>query len=290
MTYQQIELIEGYITRAKFIKGSGLSGEQLYNESVSFEKEVKSSGTGYLGLYINWDDIEKWDGYNDENGPYHTFDYQKIQTNLEAVISELNGLLIAIPNYKLISDIREDEKRSHSISDSKKYDFILEMVAKYDGKISFGKVVWDYIKDDGIVISSNTDPIFNGVVEKLKIYMQELCEEKKPASVNRGKSNSTTININQQQQNTQTQTANQTVSVTFEDCFKSLDDCETLGKKESDKIKEQISELQELLEDSKGKKRIIREKVSSILKWIADKGTDVMIAVLPSILAGLQKM
>lgn len=287
MTYQQIELAEKYIARAKYIKDkSNYPAEFLHSESNTLDTEAKASGIGYKGDCIDWRDAVEWS----EGECYYNI--EQIKRILDTIIAELNGLLIAIPYYGLLCDIRKDIKRGNQTKNSKKFNFVVEMVTKYDGKISFGKVVLDYIKDGDLVLSSNTEPIFNGVAEKLKIYMQELCEEKKTARSNSGKSTTTNININQQQQNTQTATANQTVSVTFEDCFKSLDDCETIheNKAELNEIKQQITELQNLLKDSKGKKIMIREKISSLLKWIADKGTDVMTAVLPVVLAGLQKL
>lgn len=122
-----------------------------------------------------------------------------------------------------------------------------------------------------------TEEIFNALIGVLNLYLENLCtsieiktEDKTP-----------TIQVVNNKTNTQTLTLNLEISI--ENCLKELDDCETLSQEEISKIKEQLEEIQELLKDKKGKRKKIREKLSSALKWVADKGTDAMIDLLPTI-------
>lgn len=69
---------------------------------------------------------------------------------------------------------------------------------------------------------------------------------------------------------------------------KSLDDCETISQEDILEIKK-LEDIQELMKDKKGKKTI-RDKISSALKWVADKGTDAMIALLPTLVMVLTNL
>lgn len=51
-----------------------------------------------------------------------------------------------------------------------------------------------------------------------------------------------------------------------------------------------MAEIQKLLENKRGNKKSIREKIKDALKWIAEKGTDVMIAVLPTVITILNNI
>ena len=126
---------------------------------------------------------------------------------------------------------------------------------------------------------------FNGIIQKLELYLNEICEEKKPVK-RQTQEKQTVVNVNQNVN--QKQETNVNITISFEDCFKALDDCETLDDVETQQIKAQLEEIQGLLKDKKGKKKSIKSKISSCLKWVAEKGTDVMIAVLPVLLQSLQ--
>ena len=137
------------------------------------------------------------------------------------------------------------------------------------------------------LINDETDAIFKGVIQKLNLYLTEICEEKKVVRT-QSQFKQPIIQVNQNQNVNQNQETNVNISFLFEDCFKALDDCETLDEIETQEIKAQLQEIQELLKDKKGQKKSIKSKIASILKWIAEKGTDVMITVLPMLLQSLQ--
>lgn len=95
------------------------------------------------------------------------------------------------------------------------------------------------------------------------------------------------VSVEQNQNNSQAQNFSADINISIQNCLKDLDDCETLDEKELFDIKTQIEEIKRLLEDKRGKKKAIREKIASILKWVADKGTDAMISVLPALISTL---
>ncbi len=63
-----------------------------------------------------------------------------------------------------------------------------------------------------------------------------------------------------------------------------------MEKKDIEELKEMLGEIEKLLKDKKGQKKTIRQKIGNVLKWIADKTTDVMIAVLPVLLQSLEML
>ena len=113
----------------------------------------------------------------------------------------------------------------------------------------------------------------------MQLYLDDVCNEKTTKKATKSEPK-TVVNVNQNN----SQTVNQNTEVTIEQCFKSLDDCESISEEEIKKLKEQISEIEELLKNKLGKKKTAKEKIGNILKWLGDKTTEVMIATLPTIM------
>ena len=89
------------------------------------------------------------------------------------------------------------------------------MSIKYNGKIDFGKAVQEYVKkSDDFCIFDNTKAIFNGVLQKMQLYLDDVCNEKttKKAAKSEPK---TVVNVNQNN----SQTVNQNTEVTIEQCL-----------------------------------------------------------------------
>ena len=281
MTYKQIEQIEKFIHEVKELneKRTTLTPQQWLASAMTMNEKLLVSGIGYNNT-MDW---EKCSYFMYEDGTKYF--PEEIASNIAVMLSALQGILDAIPQYPYILEVRKDIARGRKIKKANKHNFIAEIVVKYQGKIDFGKVIQDYLKEDNMLSWSIEDAsYFNGLIQKLELYLSEICEEKK---VVKPQSQPKPNIVIQQNQNVN-QEANINIAVSFEDCFKALDDCETLDDVETQEIKAQLEEIQELLKDKKGKKKSIKQKIGNILKWIAEKGTDVMVAVLPVVLQGLQ--
>ncbi len=280
LTYKQIEQIEKFIKEIDYLRNNSFNEEELYEGAVALDKRIAASGVGYHKATVSWEHCAIYT-FTSEMKYYRS----EIEVNLNVMTSALNGLLNAVSKYPYILEIKKNIQRGSKLSKTEaKRAFIIEMSAKYQGKIDFGKAIQEYVKKDELSFwTSDENAYHRGVVERLRMYLTELCEDKKETKPS-SKSEKTVVHVNQNQSVSQ----QVNVTITFEDCFKALDDCETLGEEELKEIKAQIQEIQELLKDKKGKKKTIREKISSVLKWVANKGTDVMIAVLPFVLQNLQ--
>ncbi len=282
MTYKQIEQIEQYIKEAEWLKNSTLPEKDLYLSAKNLDDKAKASAINYKAD-INWNKCYLA-AYN--SGHYNKTD---LLLNVDIILAALQGILDSILYYSYILEVRKDIAKGKKIKDGDaKKRFVTEIAIKYQGKMDFGKNVQEFIKqNDMFLINFNANAICDGVIQKLNLYLNEICEEKKEIK-KQSLSKQPIIQVNQNQSVNQNQETKVSVSLSFEDCFKALDDCETLNEIETQEIKAQLQEIQELLKDKKGKKKSIKSKIGSVLKWIAEKGTDVMVAVLPMLLQSLQ--
>ena len=73
------------------------------------------------------------------------------------------------------------------------------------------------------------------------------------------------------------------MNISFEDARKTINDMSSLSENEIEEIQSKINALEEIVnsKESKSKKW---SKAKDIIKWVADKGVDVGIALLPLIL------
>jgi hypothetical protein len=76
---------------------------------------------------------------------------------------------------------------------------------------------------------------------------------------------------------------NNTMNISFEDARKTINDMSSLPENEIEEIQNKINAIEEIVnsKDSKSKKWT---KAKEIVKWIADKGVDVGITLLPLLL------
>ncbi len=110
-------------------------------------------------------------------------------------------------------------------------------------------------------------------------YKDELEDTHKQST--RRDNNMTNININQIQKNQQSQIVK--VSSTFEQTIIAIHDIPTnvLSENDKDILIEKLNSLEIVANKDKNNKYKVWEKVKGILTWVADKGADAGIALLP---------
>ena len=73
------------------------------------------------------------------------------------------------------------------------------------------------------------------------------------------------------------------VNITFDDVRSQVENMTSITEEETQELLERIDELEDII-NSKDKKKTKWQKVSPILKWLADKSFDVAMVVIPLIL------
>ena len=296
MTYAQIQEIEKYINEIEKLDEiyldklkTGENGDEYKEELELLHQKIGANLSEYHPE-IDWKQAwiygeELYSGY---------FDGYKISKISDIMIAALHGMLNALPYYPLICSVREDIALGEKANDySKKSTFIIQSFEKYNSKVKFSKNVEDFIKYitqsrvRSPMVTGNIDPIYNAIIGRLKMYLTEIPETylSQPASVP-----GTQINVMQNATQSNIQTVHQDISMVIENSLKELDDCESVSEDEILELREQIGEIQKLFENKRGNKKNIRERIKNVLKWIADKGTDVMIAILPMLLSILNNI
>lgn len=93
----------------------------------------------------------------------------------------------------------------------------------------------------------------------------------------------TVINFTTKNENNNTNENRNTISVSFDDVRRKIDSMTSLPYEDMEEIRVKINELEEIIKSKDGKsKKWSRAK--DIIKWIADKGVDVGISILPLLL------
>lgn len=285
ITYKQIEQIEKYLAEVEELQNKKCcDDESFFKASKGLDERMRASNIGYSST-LSWSCF-----YFEYSTGQTIYNVGTIKSNLMVMQAALEGILNSIPYYSEIVAIRKDIDSGQKIDgDEEKQSFVAELVTTYQGKIDFGADVYDFVRSDvSFYWEQKYDSIYNGVLRRMELYLNEIGQEKPLPTERVDKLTNITVNQNQNQNVNQNQSSNIDIDISMEDCFKNLDDCETLEASDLEKIKEQINEIQDLLQNKKGKKKPIKEKIGTILKWLADKGTDVMIALLPYLIQVLQ--
>lgn len=93
----------------------------------------------------------------------------------------------------------------------------------------------------------------------------------------------TVINFTTKNENNNTNENRNTISVSFDDVRRKIDSMTSLPYEDMEEIQAKIDELERIVQSNDGKsKKWSRAK--DIIKWIADKGVDVGISILPLLL------
>lgn len=279
MTYQEILQAEKYLEEISSLQKMAINGEPIWEEISNLDDRICTSFDKYAPVGIDWQYINYGDHYGN--------DCIELVPILDIMTTALQALLNKEPQYGTIKMVQCDLDRCASCLGGNERDLILELVPKYSCFIKFDKSIYTYIeKNNELLFDDRTVQIFKAVVGNLRFYLEDLTV---PKRITTAKEKTPPVQVINTQNNTQTVLVK--LEIDIDNCLKELDDCETLSAEELDEIKVQLADMQELLKDKKGKKKPIREKIKSMLKWVADKGTDAIIALLPtlvSILTNLQ--
>lgn len=292
MTEKQIEILIDFQKAIIGIKDNkALIQEDYYNALENLNSKIQSALRDEykpVGLmFVQAREIDLTKTLYSSTKTQYIYNDSELDRCADVMLATIDGIIAKIPNYEHICQVRADIKRAKSAPAKKRKEIVVELVSKYSGIIKFDKTVLDFAKPDEpfSLKEDQSYPILQGVIGRLELYLGSLSMDK-PKSV-KSTAKTTNINVTQTQNNSQVQNVATDINVSIQNCLKDLDDCETLSEQELEDIKAQLGEIKQLLADKRGKKKTIKEKISSILKWVADKGTDVMIAVLPTLITAL---
>lgn len=292
MTEKQIEILIDFQKAIIGIKGNkALIQEDYYNALLNLNSKIQSAlrdeykPVGLTFVQAREIDLTKT-LYSSAQNQY-IYNDSELDRCADVMLATIEGIIAKIPNYEHICQIQADIKRAKNASTKKRKEIVVELVSKYSGIIKFDKTVLDFTKPDEpfSLKEDQSYPILLGVIGRLELYLSTLSMDK-PKPV-KSTAKTTNINVTQTQNNSQVQNVATDLNVSIQNCLKDLDDCETLSEQELSDIKAQLDEIKQLLADKRGKKKAIKEKISAILKWVANKGTDVMIAILPTLITTL---
>lgn len=174
-------------------------------------------------------------------------------------------------------------------SEVAKYDFLKEVFAVYGdeiGNIHEGLDMYSYHFD-------NESIDYDGDIVKVKAKLinykdnLELEEQKRKDELEIARLKQGNISISSSSNNSN----NINVQITLEQAISNIDKIpdEIMTKEEKEELEDKVSGIEATLRN--GKKEKAREKVCGVLKFLADKGADALIAVLPYLgqVAGLIK-
>lgn len=276
-----IEQLERYLKDAMDIYNDKTNEDvELLRKAMVLDSTIKSMNIGEIILPYDWTVIQNC---KSRNWDYH----DKLLDNIRTISNVIQGKLNENPVYADYCSLRDDIKKGKNLKPKQqKFDFITQMTVKYNDKIDFGKAVQDYIKNGITFPNNNGDALFKGVIDKLQMELDSLGIEKTQKNSKNHATAKTIVNVTQ----TNAQTVTQVTSFSFNECFQQLDDCESMREKDIKKLKKMLAEIEKLLKDKKGQKKTIRKKIGNVLKWIANKATDTMIAVLPVLLQSLEML
>lgn len=164
-------------------------------------------------------------------------------------------------------DIEKCEQEVKSGNKISRGNLTSALEAKYNSVIDgFGNGLLDlWFDDDGKCVLENTKIL----LEKLQLfkamgYKNAYAKSESGISINNNNTNTNTLDVN----------------ITFKAARESIENMTALPDSEVDEILNKISELERIVQSSDRKTKKW-ENAKGIIKWIADKGVDVGIALLP---------
>lgn len=178
------------------------------------------------------------------------------QSEIEALIEDITRVFISQDELR---ELWLDYYNSYNDSDD-----LMSDVRKLKTKLEYNKAV---------LIDENEK-----VKQRAKSEQEQRELEKLRLQVELKKTDITITNTN-----TNTNENNNSVSVTFESVRDKVNNMTSLPDEDIEEIQNRIDEIEKIV-NSKETKSKKWSKVKEIIKWIADKGVDVGIALLPLIL------
>lgn len=220
------------------------------------------------------------------------FDYRM---ELSAVREKLEMQLLieseSDPLYSFKSMYAEDlnrlavfvNDRDETLSEDDKKSLYKEVTAKYYPYVpKLGDGLYDFTSDLGFFEEVTGDSLSHNIAQvyfKMKTY-QSLGFPGLTEKVNAG---GPVINLTTKNENHNMNENKNVLSVSFDDVRKQIGDMTALPEDDLAEIQSKIDELENIVKskDSRSKKW---SAAKGIIKWIADKGVDVGIAILPLLL------
>lgn len=275
--------------------------EKIMNEDIIRCEEAQKSATGscelfqiliskYDGIFENFKDGIEVTGKVSTGGPFN------YRPELNAIKEKLE-VLLAVNETKLKESDTIYEFKKQFKNDLKELEQILVeierysldklnekyrmLIAKYSKIVpNFGDNIIGYRRSDGFYFDVDIDAIKNNLknmYEKMNIFMNlgfMGLDKDENRSI-------PLLQINNNNQNTME------VNLTFEQLKEKAENLTSVNDEEIDEILNKITEIEEICKtnDRKAKKW---EKIKNILIWIMDKGVDVAIQLIPSIITNLK--
>ena len=157
-------------------------------------------------------------------------------------------------------------------------DLHLEMITKYPAYISgFGTSLYNYNAESGFNAEYFS---FDAMISNLKVIKNKLSAFKANGYRNsKSVVNDNHINI----ANNLNATQSQTVTISFEDVKRNIENMTALSDKETEETLKKVDEIKDIVENDQNKKTKW-QKIKPILLWLADKSVDVGMSLLPLLL------
>ena len=163
-----------------------------------------------------------------------------------------------------------------SLSEEQKQQLYLAVTAKYHPYVpQLGEGLYQYYKGfyeevTGSSLKFNLAQIYNKLLTFQSLNYPGLTAKVKQAP-------STVVNINNKNEN------HNTMTVSFDTARETVNNMTSLPDEDIQEVLKKIDELESIVKSPDGKSKKW-SKAKSIIKWIADKGVDVGIAILPLLL------
>lgn len=165
-----------------------------------------------------------------------------------------------------------------TMEENEKQRLYLSVTSKYHSYVpQLGDGLYQYYADQGLYEKVSDDTLdfnLNSIYNKLVVF-QSLNYPGLGATV--ANVPSTIVNITNSNEN------NNTISISFDKARETVYAMTSLPEKEIEEIQKQIDEIEKIVNSTESKSKKW-SKAKEIVKWIADKGVDVGIALLPLLL------
>lgn len=184
---------------------------------------------------------------------------------------------------KMISEDIEKIDSINTMTYVEKKDFYIELTSKYNNMISnFGNGLYGYYRKSDFY---DEDIDVKSLLTNFKKIQAMLCTFKANDFKNFEEENNhyPLINNAVTSNNTNNNSNLTNINISFEEVRKTIQNMDNLNDNELSEILSKIDEIESIIQ-SNDTKRNKWNKLKSFLIWLADKGVDVAIAILPLLL------